>query len=60
MTNETGHPQSDPPTTPRWVKVLLIVAILVVAVLTIMAIAGGEHGPGRHLSGHIPAVQHDP
>ena len=37
---------------PRWVKVMGIVALLVVvAVVVLMAVAGGDHGPGRHLPG---------
>ena len=36
--------------TPRWVKVSGIVAlILVLLVVVIMFISGGEHGPGRHM-----------
>lgn len=46
----------SPPHMPRWVKVTatvigLLVLIFVVAQLTGLA---GEHGPGRHLSGHGP------
>ena len=37
---------------PRWVKVFGIVALLVVvAVVVLMAVGGGDHGPGRHLPG---------
>lgn len=37
---------------PRWVKRSLIAtAILVVVMVVVMAISGGHHGPGRHLSG---------
>lgn len=36
---------------PRWVKVFLITAaVLVVLVVTLMLLSGGQHGPGRHLS----------
>ena len=36
--------------TPRWVKVSgIVVLILVLLVVAIMFISGGEHGPGRHL-----------
>ncbi len=39
-----------PPPVPRWVKVLAAIAALVVAVaILLMAIGGGEHGPGRHV-----------
>lgn len=40
-----------PPGIPRWVKVsALVVAALIVVVLAVMLLAGGDHGPGRHLS----------
>ena len=36
---------------PRWVKVFLITAaVLVVLVVAMMLVSGGQHGPGRHLS----------
>lgn len=36
---------------PRWVKVFLITAaVLVVLVVTLMLLSGGQHGPGRHFS----------
>lgn len=36
---------------PRWVKVSLIVAaVLVLLLVAGMLIGGGQHGPGRHLS----------
>jgi hypothetical protein len=38
------------PGTPRWVKVGGIVALLmIVLVVLVMAMAGGEHGPMRHI-----------
>jgi len=38
-----------PPGMPRWVKVMVIVALVViVALIVIMALSGGEHGPGLH------------
>jgi len=37
------------PGTPRWVKALGITALaLVLLVVAVMLIGGGEHGPGRH------------
>ena len=51
MAEPAGQPE-DGHTTPRWVKVSVIVAIVVIAVVVgVMAFAGGEHGPGRHLPG---------
>lgn len=35
--------------TPRWVKVFGIVAGIVVLLVLIVLLIGGEHGPGRHL-----------
>jgi hypothetical protein len=38
------------PGTPRWVKVGRIVALLmIVLVVLVMVMAGGEHGPMRHI-----------
>ena len=38
------------PGTPRWVKLGAIVAVLVlVLVLAVMILSGGEHGPMRHV-----------
>lgn len=36
---------------PRWVKIFLVVAaVLVVLLVAGMLIGGGQHGPGRHLN----------
>jgi hypothetical protein len=36
---------------PRWVKVFLIVgAALLLLMVAVLLLSGGEHGPGRHLS----------
>jgi hypothetical protein len=49
--NDKSAPVSAPyPGMPRWVKLLLIIA-LILAVLLVIALAtglGGPHGPGRH------------
>jgi hypothetical protein len=38
------------PGTPRWVKLGVIVTVVfVVLVVFVMALAGGEHGPMRHI-----------
>jgi hypothetical protein len=44
------RPTADrPPSTPRWVKVFgIIVGVVVLLVVAVMFIGGGEHGPGRH------------
>jgi hypothetical protein len=46
---------------PRWVKVSGIIALAIVLLLLIVLLAGGDHGPGRHLSarglgGPLPSV----
>jgi hypothetical protein len=36
---------------PRWVKMFLIIAaVVVVLMVAVMLVSGGKHGPGRHLS----------
>jgi len=36
---------------PRWVKLFVITALaLVLLMVVVMLLAGGQHGPGRHLS----------
>ena len=34
--------------TPRWVYVFAIIAIVVVLLLVVQILMGGNHGPGRH------------
>lgn len=47
---------------PRWVKISLAVAAVVVLVVLVALLSGGQHGPGRHLSaphmgtGELPRV----
>jgi hypothetical protein len=46
---------------PRWVKVSGVIALAIVLLLLIVLFAGGDHGPGRHLSvrgfgGPLPSV----
>ena len=37
------------PSTPRWVKVFGIIALLLLVLVVVMLVAGGgNHGPGRH------------
>ena len=45
-------------TRPRWVKVLGILAAVLVAVVLVMALAGGDHGPRRHLPGNDGPAEH--
>jgi hypothetical protein len=61
-----GEPdRASPPGTPRWVKLFAIIAAVVVVAIVILALAGGEHGPSRHMRGgdgvgYIPPVQRSP
>ena len=53
------------PGTPRWVKVLgLMTLVLVLLVVAVNLATGGGHGPGRHLGGDPPtshiSQQHQP
>ncbi len=35
--------------TPRWVKLFGIIALILVLLIGIMLLTGGDHGPSRHL-----------
>jgi uncharacterized cupredoxin-like copper-binding protein len=50
MADPPRHPDSKPYTTPRWVKVMAIIAIVAIA-LGILLLTAGGHGPGRHSGG---------
>jgi hypothetical protein len=56
----TRGPAKAYPGTPRWVKFGAIGAVVVVLLLVvIMVLAGGEHGPMRHIpsaSGWMPPI----
>jgi hypothetical protein len=46
---------------PRWVKVSGIITLILVMLVLIVLLAGGNHGPGRHQSsrghgGSLPSV----
>ena len=60
MTDPAQTPER-PHTRPAWVKVLGIVALVIIAGVVVMALAGGNHGPGQHLPGgdNAPA-EHTP
>jgi hypothetical protein len=34
---------------PRWVKVFGIIALVLVVLVVVMLLVGGNHGPGRHV-----------
>lgn len=41
--------------TPRWVKVLAVIGVLLLVILVVLLVTGrgGGHGPGRHVNGDI-------
>lgn len=54
-----------PYSTPRWVKVFGIIALILVLLFVIMIFTGvgGPHGPGRHIpsgdtGGDTPPIEH--
>jgi|GEM_PF-5284133 hypothetical protein len=66
MMKEPAHQDAWPRGRPRWVTVFGIVALVLVAVVAVFFLRGGEHGPGRHLPGgdglesHAPPAEHRP
>ena len=63
MTEQSPHVQREPgaegetpPGMPRWVKVSAIVVAVLLALFLVLRLTGigGEHGPGRHMSGSAP------
>ena len=64
MADQPRHPEppdnpavepdrGSPPRAPRWVKAAAIIVVVLVLVFVLLRLAGvgGEHGPGRHMSG---------
>jgi len=43
-----GPDRGSPAATPRWVRVLGIIIVVLLLLIGIMLLIGGEHGPGRH------------
>ena len=43
------------PGIPRWVAVSATIGLVLLVLLVVLLLTGGEHGPGRHLSGLRPA-----
>ncbi len=51
-----GPDRESATSTPRWVKVFGVIALVLVVLLAILLLSGG-HGPGRHTGGaggHTP------
>ena len=60
MADPSQHFDMEPHTTPRWVKVFGIIAVIVVLLFVVMLFAPGSHGPGRHMRGaQKPPVPYD-
>ena len=65
-TEDTPMADLPPYRTPRWVKVVGIIALVLVLLIGIILVTGigGGHGPGRHLSsgggpgGSMPSISH--
>ena len=68
-----GPDRGSPPSTPRWVKVFGIIALVLVLLVVIIMFTGvgGPHGPGRHIpsgdavetpsgdpDGYTPPIEH--
>lgn len=46
-----ADPRGSAHTTPRWVNISAVVALILVVAVGVMLLAGGgDHGPGRHTS----------
>lgn len=58
---DPGADTGTPPRMPRWVKLAAIVAGILVLLFVVLKLTGigGEHGPGRHMSGADPAPASD-
>ncbi len=49
LPGESGEGDAEPPATPGWAKGLgIALAALVLLVILLMLLSGGQHGPGRH------------
>ncbi|MCM3444163.1 hypothetical protein AB3Z07_26955 (plasmid) [Metabacillus halosaccharovorans] len=60
LPNSISDTKDRPPSTPRWVKISGIIAIIIILLVVIlMFIGGGNHGPGRHLPGGEQTQNHE-
>lgn len=49
MADRSSRPISDRPPTPRWLKLLVGVGLLIVVVVIVVSLLTGvSHGPGLH------------
>ena len=49
-TDTPAEPATSYSGMPGWVRWFVVVAVVLGLLLVVAALAGGEHGPGRHLS----------
>ena len=57
-TSDPALPPAGRPGMPRWVKIVVTIGVFLVLAAVGLALAGGEHSPGRHLGGDDPAPAH--
>lgn len=51
ITEATDAPGPPHEPRPRWVKIVVMVGVLLVLTAVGVALAGGDHSPGRHVGG---------
>ena len=65
--DKTSPEKADRQRMPGWVRVLVVVGVIAVAIIvTAMLVGGNDHGPGRHQpdvpvetsTSHVPPVDH--
>jgi hypothetical protein len=57
MTDPPSAGQLRPPATPKWVKALAILALVLIVGFVVLVVAGGHHGgPSMHFPSEHPAT----
>ena len=55
------HDHQLPPGVPRWVKAIAAIALILVLLVGVVSLFGGEHGPGQHMpSVDVTEIHHSP
>lgn len=50
MTDPPGYRDPEPPSARRWLRVIgIVTAIVLLAILVVLLVGGGDHGPARHV-----------
>lgn len=52
--NLPDGPPEPQPGTPRWVKVIGVIIVVVAIALAVSMLLGVEHGPGMHGAAQLP------